>query len=294
MSTAFVTGGSGFIGQALVRRLVREGHTVRALARSSAAAELVQRAGAAPVTGGLTDTGALRDGMLGADVVFHLAAQTDLNASRKAHLDVTVEGTRSVLTAAHDTGVPRFVHCSTEAALLAGEPLIDADETTPLRPDSPAHYSAAKAIAEQLVADANSPLTATVIVRPRFVYGPDSNLIAGLADLARAGMFAWVEGSRVLTDVTHVDNVVQGHIQAWQHGRPGQAYFLTDGRRVVLRDFLTEQFTQLGVPAPTTDLTREQAAALIPPPAVWLLSQPCTLNIDKAARDLEYRPTTIT
>jgi nucleoside-diphosphate-sugar epimerase len=294
VSTAFVTGGSGFIGQALVRRLVRDGHAVRALARSAASAELVRRAGAVPVMGGLADAGALREGMLGADVVFHLTAQTDLDASRQAHLDVTVEGTRAVLTAAHDTEVPRFVHCSTEAALMAGEPLVDADETAPLRPDSPAHYSAAKAMAEQLVADANSHLTATVIVRPRFVYGPDSNLIAALADLARAGLFAWVGGSRVLTDVTHVDNVVQGHILAWQHGRPGQAYFLTDGRRVVLRDFLTEQLAQLDVAAPTTDLTLEQATARVPPPALWLLSQPCTLNIDKAARDLGYQPSITT
>src|ERR671935_258694 len=85
---AFVTGGSGFIGGRLIERLVREGWSVRALARSNAAAARLEELGA--------------------------------------------EG----------------VHGDTEGALLAGQPLLEADERTPLRPDSPVPYSATKAKAE--------------------------------------------------------------------------------------------------------------------------------------------------
>jgi nucleoside-diphosphate-sugar epimerase len=186
--------------------------------------------------------------------------------------------------------VPIFVHCGTEAALLAGDPLVEVDETAPLRPDSPAHYSATKAVAEQMVLDADTPSLRTTVVRPRFVWGPESNLIGALVELARAGKFAWVESSHVTTDVTHVDNAVEGHLLAWYHGIGGQAYFITDEERADLRVFLTEQFEAYGVDVPAADLTREEAASLIDVPFRWFFSQECTLVIDKAKAQLGYVP----
>ena len=82
-----------------------------------------------------------------------------------------VTGTDNALEASRSAGVRRFVHCGTEAALLAGEPLVNVDETAPLRPDSKAHYSATKAQAEQAVRDANGDGFETVVVRPRLRLG---------------------------------------------------------------------------------------------------------------------------
>ncbi|CNF03939.1 3-beta hydroxysteroid dehydrogenase/isomerase [Mycobacterium tuberculosis] len=69
----------------------------------------------------------------------------------------TISSSAAAVDAARYAQVPRFVHCGSEAALLAGDPLVDVDETAPLRPDSEAAYSAAKAVAEKIVLDANGP-----------------------------------------------------------------------------------------------------------------------------------------
>ncbi|MFL5908969.1 MAG: NAD-dependent epimerase/dehydratase family protein, partial [Gaiellaceae bacterium] len=171
MGTAFVTGGSGFVGGALVRRLVRDGWTVRGLARSDASATAVRDAGAEPVRGDVSDLDALRTGARGAEVVFHAAAKVEDWGPAEEYERVTVQGTRNALAAARDAGVRRFVHVGTEAALMAGKPLVNVDETAPLRPDSPAPYPWSKAKAEQAVRDANGDGFETVVVRPRFVWG---------------------------------------------------------------------------------------------------------------------------
>ena len=81
-------------------------------------------------------------------------------------------GTSNALAACQGAGVRRFVHVGTEAALLAGQPLVNVDESAPLRPDSNALYSATKAMAEQAVRDANGDGFETVVVRPRLRLGP--------------------------------------------------------------------------------------------------------------------------
>ncbi|MGW2512295.1 NAD-dependent epimerase/dehydratase family protein [Streptomyces scopuliridis] len=290
MAQVFVTGGSGFIGQVLVRRLLDEGHSVRVLVRSEASAAKVSALGAKPVRGELTDPTTWRDEVTGSDVVFHLAAETDITADRERHELVSVRGTQAAVDAARYAQVPRFVHCGSEAALLAGAPLVDVDETAPLRPDSEAAYSAVKAVAEKIVLDANTPDFATVSIRPRFVWGPDSLLVEGLIAAAQAGRFAWIGGGRHTTDVTFVENAVEGLMLGWRRGRPGQAYFVTDRHRVTLREFLETQFEIYGVDVPIPDLDAETAAREVPVPARWFLGQQCTLRTDKAVAELGYEP----
>ncbi len=290
MAQAFVTGGSGFIGQVLVRRLLDEGHSVHALVRSEESAAKVSALGAQPARGELTDPATWQDEVTGSDVLFHLAAETDTSASRTRQELVTVRGTQAAACAARYAAVPRFVYCGTEAALLAGDPLVDVDETAPLRPDSEAVYCAVKAEAEKIVLVANAPGLATVSIRPRMVWGPESSLINMLINLAQAGQFAWIEGGRQTTDVTYVDNCVEGLMLGWQRGRPGQAYFVTDQHRVTFREFWETIFEIYGVDKPTTELDAGTAAREIPVPARWFLGQTCTLRTDKATAELGYKP----
>ncbi len=183
------------------------------------------------------------------------------------------------------------------------------DETAPLRPDSPALYSATKARAEQLVLAAGGDGMETVVVRPRFVWGRgDTTLLPTMVEMVRSGRFAWIGGGRHLTSTTHVDSVVEGLVLGADRGRPGNAYFVTDGEPVVFREFVGELLSTQGVDAPTRSIPAAVAMPLavacesawrhLPlggrPPltrlACWLSAQECTIRIDKAREQLGYRP----
>ncbi len=309
MPSAFVTGGSGFIGGRLIERLRTDGVTVRALARSDAAAARVRERGAEAVPGDLGDEAAMRAGADGCELAFHAAAMLGDWGSREEFERGNVEGTRNALRACADSGVRRFVHVGTEAALLAGDPLVEVDETAPLRPDSPALYSSTKARAEQLVLDANRDRFETVVVRPRFVWGRgDTTLLPTMVELVRSGRFAWIGGGRHRTSTTHVDNVVEGLVLGASRGVPGNAYFVTDGEPVVFRDMVGDLLATQGVQTPSRSIPVAVAGALaaggetswrllrLPgrPPltrfAFWVSSQECTIRIDKAREQLGYEP----
>jgi nucleoside-diphosphate-sugar epimerase len=310
MTTAFVTGGSGFIGGRLIERLRADGHTVRALARSDGAAEKVRARGAEPVSGDLSDVDAMRGGASDSEWAFHAAATLGDWGTRAEFEQGNVVGTRNALEASAAAGVRRFVHVGTEAALLAGQPLVNVDETAPLRPDSPALYSSTKAKAEQLVLGANRDGSfETVVVRPRFVWGRgDTTLLPTMVQMVDAGRFAWVGGGQHRTAITHVENTVEGLMLGAARGRPGNAYFVTDGEPVVFREFVSELLRTQGVEPPTRSLPSWLAGAIatggetawhvLPlggrPPLTrftyWVTSQECTIRIDKARSELGYEP----
>ena len=311
MTTAFVTGGSGFVGGALIERLRREGWDVRALARSERAAERVRELGAEAVSGDLGDGNALRDGAEGSEVAFHAAAKVEDWGDPADFERLNVHGTQNVINACREAGVRRLVHVGTEAALMAGQPLVNVDEGAPLRPDSPALYPSSKAKAEQLVRAANGDGLETVVVRPRFVWGRgDTTLLPQIAEMVRSGRFRWVGGGRHLTATTHIDNTVEGLWLAATRGPAGGVWFVTDGEPVVFRDFVTAMVGTQGVeipdksvPAPVASTAAKVSEALWRrlrrpgnPPltrfAVWVSSQECTIDISRAERELGYRPVT--
>jgi nucleoside-diphosphate-sugar epimerase len=303
MPTAFVTGGSGFIGGALIERLRREGWDVRALARSERAAERVRELGAEPVSGDLDDL-QVED----CEIAFHAAAKVEDFGDPAEFERVNVQGTRNVVAACRAGGVRRLVHVSTEAALMAGQPLVNVDESAPLRPDSPVLYSSSKAKAEEIVRSADLE---TVVVRPRFVWGRgDSTLLPQIVEMVRSGRFRWVGGGRQLTATTHIDNTVEGLWLGATKAPAGGVYFVTDGEPVVFREFLTALVGTQGVEIPDKSVPPGVAGAAARvaegiwrrlrrpgnPPltrfSVWVSSQECTIDISRAERELGYRPVT--
>jgi nucleoside-diphosphate-sugar epimerase len=289
MAVVFVTGGSGFIGGRLIERLVADGNAVHALARSDAAAERVTVRGAEVIRGDLSDADALRKGADGCELAFHAAAEVAQWGPRERFKSVNVEGTRNVIAACRAAGVRRLVQVSTEAVLIAGEPLVNVNEDAPLRPDSAAPYASTKAMAEQLVVDANGDGLETVVVRPRFVWGTgDTVLLPAMVAAVRAGRFAWIGGGRHLTATVHVDNVVEGLLLGASRGQAGRVYFVTDGDPVVFREFVTELLALVG----------ETAWRALPLPGeppltrftLWVSSQECTIDISRARSELGYAP----
>ena len=310
MPTAFVTGGSGFIGGALIERLRAEGWDVRALARSEGAEQKVRERGAVPVPGDLESEAMIREGATGAEVAFHAAAKVEDWGDPDEFERLNVRGTENVIAACRAAGVRRLVHVGTEAALMAGAPLVNVDEEAPLRPDSPALYSSSKAKAEQRVRAANGDGLETVVIRPRFVWGRgDATLLPALVEMVRAGRFRWVGRGRE-PDRHHARGQ---HRRGALAGRDQGA-----GRRRLLRHRRRAGRVPRVRLAPARDPGRDAAdrvgagrrwrgaSAVVaerlwrllrrsgPPPltrfAVWVSSQECTIDIGRAERELGYRP----
>lgn len=225
---AFVTGGTGFIGQQLVRQLVERGDEVYALARSDSSAAEVASLGAQIVRGDILNPELLRRGMLGADVVFHLAALYELGVRDAARMDaINVQGTRNVLSIGYELGVPKMVYTSTVAVFgdtrgrmvdegyrYMGPFLSDYDRTKWL-----AHYEVADGLIQK-----GAPI---VIVMPGVVYGPGDTSVTGeLLRMFWHGLLPVVPGPEQAVTYAYVDDIAAGHLLAAERGKPGETYIL--------------------------------------------------------------------
>ena len=310
-SRVFVTGGSGFVGGKLLRRLDELGVPARALARSEGSAQAVEEAGADAVRGDLSDIEAMADGMRGCDLVVHAAAKVEQWGSREAFAQVNIQGTENALAAARQAGVSRFVHVGTEAVLAEGQPLENVDEMYPMADNPVSNYAWSKGEAEKRVREANSETLETVVVRPRLIWGAgDRSILPGILEAIEAGTFAWMDGGHYLTSTTHVDNVIEGLLLAAERGRGGEVYFVSDGTPVEFREFVSEMIRTQGVEPPDREVPRwlarfaatmaELTWRILPlsgePPATHtatdLLGVEVTIDISKARRELAYRPPT--
>jgi nucleoside-diphosphate-sugar epimerase len=307
--TAFVTGGSGFVGGRLIERLVAGGWTVRGLARSERSAAVVRALGAEAVRGDLSDTASLETGAAGVDACFHAAAEVSEWGPWERFQRGNVDGSRNVAEACLRAGARRLVHVGTEAALNHGQPMVRVDETALLAFGSRAHYASSKALAENAVLSVGRRGLEVVVIRPRLVWGPgDATVLPALVAAVRAGRFAWIGSARHLTSTAHVDNVVHGLLLGAERGRPGGVYFVTDGPDIEFREFVTRWLATAGVEAPDRELPPPVARALaaagewawrtfpLPgaPPltrlALWLSSVECTVDDSRARAELGYAP----
>jgi nucleoside-diphosphate-sugar epimerase len=262
MRRAFVTGGSGFVGRNLLEALQGLRVPTVALARSDAAAAACAGHGARTARGDLGDVEAMAEAMARCDVVFHCAAHVVEWDSPAVFQKINVDGTANALAAAVRAGVERFVHVSTEAVLVGGGPIVQANERRPL-PERPLPgYPASKGAAERLVRAAKDQLH-TVIVRPRFIWGAgDSSVLPQLVAAVRDGKFRWISGGRYRTSTCHVRNVVEGMLLAAEKGGRGATYFLTDGPSVEFRWFIRELLATQAVDPGERSVPRTLARAV--------------------------------
>lgn len=222
----FVTGGSGFVGSDLTRVLVQRGMTVRALARSSRAADRVAALGAEPVTASLFDPDGLRTAMTGCDVVFHVAGVNAMcPADPGTMYAVNVNGARAVVAAAAGAHVGRVVLTSSAAAI--GEPRGSVgNESTVHSGRYLSHYARSKHLGElAFFEEARRRGVAGVAVNPSSVQGPGR-----VAGSARIFLYALRARRPIVLDtmlsIVDVDDVSRGHILAAERGAPGRRYLL--------------------------------------------------------------------
>jgi nucleoside-diphosphate-sugar epimerase len=302
-----VTGGTGFTGSALVRRLLRDGCEVHVIDKSKGLFfDDLSKMGARIELGGIEDRKFCERAIGDAEVVFHLAAAfRQLDVSKQYYWDVNVEGTRYLAESAYRAGVRKFVYCSTQGVHghIQNPP---GDENSPIAPEDYYQYTKyeGEKVVNQIVAQTGFDAT---IVRPTAIYGPgDPARFLLLYRRSQKGSFLMFGSGRTFYHPVYIDNLVDCLILAAEKGKKGEAYIAADEHYHTLNDLIKYVARSMGVdlkitycpfwPLYCAAVICEMACRplRVSPPLfrrrVDWFRQVRAFRIDKAERDLGYRP----
>jgi nucleoside-diphosphate-sugar epimerase len=252
-----VTGGGGFLGQALCRGLRARGHEVVSFNRGRY--DALDTIGVSQVQGDLASRDAVIAAAQGCEAVFHNAAKAGAWGSYESYHSANVVGTQNVLAACRAHGIGRLVYTSTPSVTHRATHPVEGGttDTVPYGEGFKAPYATTKKIAEQAVLAANTATLATVALRPRLIWGVgDNQLLPRLVERARAGRLAFVGGGGNIIDTTYIDNAAQAHFDAFEALAPGaacagRAYFISNGEPKPLREIVNGLLEAAGAPLVT-------------------------------------------
>lgn len=307
-----VTGGGGFVGKALVRELVYQGHEVRSFARGDYPA--LREWGVETLRGDIADFDSVDRAAQGVETVFHVAAKAGVVGTYNSYYRANVLGTQNVLDACRRRNVLKLIFTSSPSVTFAGVDQEGEDEHAPYPDTYIAAYPQTKAIAERLVLEANNGALSTVALRPHLIWGPnDTQLVPRVIDRAKAGRLRLVGDGTKLVDATYIDNVIDAHLLAAYRLNPdascaGRAYFITNGEPWPMAKILNEILRAAGIPPVQKTISEGTAYAVgsvleklwgwfrlpdEPPMTRFMARQLATAHwydIAAAKRDLEYEP----
>jgi nucleoside-diphosphate-sugar epimerase len=302
-----VTGGTGFTGKALVRRLLDLGHEVVALDYKEGlkTAEL-RDWGAGVIIGSVTDTAVVRRAMEGVEVVHHLAAAfREMNVPDTYYWEVNVQGTRNVLDEALRQGVRKLVYCST-CGVHGNIDHPPGGEDAPIQPAD--YYQRTKYEAEPLVRTFHQRGLPSAILRPAAIYGPgDPERFLMIFRRVARGKFPMFGNGKTLYHPLYIDNLVDAFVAAMADGvGDGEAYLIADDEYLEIEDLVKRVGKALEVdvkiphypvwPVVAAGHVVEKACRpfgitppIFPRRVDWY-RQNRAFKIDKAKRDLGYEP----
>ena len=302
-----VTGGTGFTGSHLVRRLLSRGHEVRALDHQPGLFDEELRAAGAEITiGSVTDAPLLGSLLDGCEVVYHLAAAfRRVNLPRKVYRDVNVGGMQTLLEAARARGVRKVVYCSTQGVHgnVRNPP---ADEDAPIEPED--YYQQTKYEGEEVCARFIEQGMDITILRPTAIYGPgDPGRFLMLYRRVATGVFPFFGPGNALYHPLYIDSFIDAfELAAEREEARGRTYLIADAEYVPIREIVQRIARVMGVdlrirhypfwPLYAVSAVVETAFKPLPvdPPlfrrrADWF-RQNRAFRIDRARRELGYAP----
>ena len=304
-----VTGGGGFLGQAICQRLVARGDTVHSFQRTRSAA--LDDLGVTQHLGDIRDRAAVHAAADWCDAVVHCAAKAGVTGRYRDFEQINIDGTRHVLSACARVGA-RLVHTSSPSVVHDGRDLEGVDESVPRARRFLAAYPETKAVAEGLVLAAAGALVPAVALRPHLIWGPgDPHFLPRFA--ARHRWLWLLGGGDKIIDTTYIDNAADAHLLALDRLRPGsplvgRAYFIAQGEPCTNAAWVNALLAAAGLPPVRWRMparAARTAAALLelacglpgvpvePPLTRFLVDQAGTahwFDLSAARRDLGYRP----
>jgi 2-alkyl-3-oxoalkanoate reductase len=312
MNVLVTGGGGGFLGGAVVRRLLARGDRVASLSRRHYG--WLDALGVDQFQGDVADASSVDKAVWGRDLVFHLAAKAGIAGRYRSYYQANVVGTENILAACRRHGISRLVYTSSPSVVFDGRDMEGVDESVPYSANYEAAYPQTKALAEQKVRAANSPELATVCLRPHLIWGPgDNHLVPRLIARARAGRLRRIGHQNKRIDSVYIDNATDAHLLAADRLAPGspiagKVYFITNGEPWPLWDLVNGILYAAALPPVTRSVPQalarvagwlfEKIYAVVPgdrePPMTRFLAQELAtahwFDITAARCDLGYEP----
>lgn len=256
-TSVLVTGGSGFLGKALVRRLISLGvPSVKVLSRSVRAVDdTITSSAVSYVAGDIGEASTISNAFRNCDIVFHTAAKAGFWGSEESYYRPNVHGTLNVIDLCIKNSVHHLVFTSSPS--VAYSPSVDiegVDESIPYPLSYLAYYPSTKAMAEKAVMSVDQRVLKTVSLRPHLIWGPgDPHLLPRLIARAATGKLRIIGDGKNILDITYIDNVVESHIKAaeaiWSGSAAcGKTYFISDNEPVNIWDWLNSLIADCGLP----------------------------------------------
>lgn len=307
----FVTGGTGYLGGRLVRRLIQDGHRVRMLYRDPKGLP-PGNAQILPVRGDLGRAESLEEAIRGCDAVVHTAAMVKSLVRRPADMHaINVDAVRTLIEVSEKVGVSRFLYTSSFMALgpAHGGPRSEADD--PTRSAFHNLYEETKYLGDQAAREATAKGAPVITLYPTVVFGPgtltDGNLVGKIVrDFVRGRLPGRIGRGDAVWNYGFVEDVVDGHLRALAHAKPGSRYIL-GGENVTMDGFLDMLEDVSGVPAPTRRLPRPMTTTVAFLMETWaritggqpdltretldVYEKDWAYDVSAAERDLGYHPT---
>ena len=262
---AFVTGGTGFIGKQLVRKLRERGDEVVALVRTPSKATDLD---AEIVQGDLSDEDAIRKGVQGCDSVFHVGATYKVGIPKTEHAamyDANVKGTERVIDNAVEAGVQRIVYVSTGNVYgnTRGQ-VVDETYVRPQPPDFLSYYDETKYLAHQAALERIRADAPVIIAQPGGVYGPgDPSELGNMIDQARTGKLKLRLFPDAGFNFIYVDDVADGLLLVHDKGRIGEAYNIA-GEKATMGDLVDKTCELVGRKPPKATMPPAMMKMAIP------------------------------
>lgn len=303
-----VTGGTGFLGSHLAAALLEDGHEVFLLGRNFSAVQEQLTRGARAVSVDLRDRPAVIRACSGMDLVYHAGALSTPWGKRADFLAVNLGGTEAVIAGCQAHGVRCLVYVSSPSVIFDGNDHYQATEAMPYPRRFTSSYSLSKKLGEDRVNAAARTGLATVILRPKAIFGPgDTALLPRLIAAARQGRLPQIGHGRNLVDLTYVGNVVQAlQLAAQTPAASGKTYTITNAEHAPLWEIIRLVLARLGLSSRLRSIPLSlalSAATLMEMRAALSGSEPLltrysalilartqTYDISAAQRDLHYAP----